>query len=630
MLSKIYKKTSTGVWERSDARDFNYSDGNDVEERLLQQLKSTSDLSTASDELQRLMIDWPSEYHLSPLRLNLLSSFNFTNCSTILEVGSGCGAITRQLGETCPDSEILSLDGSRRRAEITVARCRDLENVQVCCDSFADFESQNHFDLVTMIGVLEYSPAFFDSKNPVVAALEHARSMLSTNGVMVLAIENQLGLKYFNGCSEDHNGQMFWGINDQYLPDTVKTFGKIELQCLVKEAGFENVEFVYPFPDYKLPQLLLREGAFNNKAFNPGIMAGQYPSRDYICNGTKLFRESSVWNVLDRNDMLMNFSNSFLLFAFNGKGSIEDLTEPWLAKTYTSRRKKRYHIETTFLESDDKIVVQKQLSYDELVSESKDSLVRHHIDGSVYVEGTLYSSLLYEAISVDNPFEGFVNYLIPWFDYLCSRSKPFIATENEIGEVVSGDLLDCTPANLIWNQQKELCLIDQEWEYTKPLEVGFLLFRGIYRELLSNIEILEQSNMFAGETCFDVVKKVYSNFKLPFDNVIFQRYVVWESGFQMAVGCSVENQEELQHNIKKFFQEIREHKFNADYILKCDVDGISHELANARKQIEQLTQDLAQKNEYITHYSQSRSWRLTAPLRSCGQWIKRIVSSCVR
>ncbi|MCK5686461.1 class I SAM-dependent methyltransferase, partial [bacterium] len=357
MLSKLYKRTSTGVWERPDAGSFDYSDGKYFEERLLRQLRSADDLSIASDELQRMMIDWPSEYHLSPLRLNLLSPFNFTNVSTILEVGSGCGAITRQLGETCPDSKILALEGSRRRAEITRTRCRDLENVQVCCDSFADFNSQKSLDLITMIGVLEYSPSFFNSSNPVVEALKHARSMLDTNGAMIIAIENQLGLKYFNGCSEDHNGKIFGGINDQYLPDTVKTFGKNELQSLVEEAGFENVEFIYPFPDYKLPQLMLREEAFKNNTFNAGIMAGQYPSRDYICSGTKLFRETSVWNVLDRNDMLPNFSNSFLLFAFNGKGSIEDLTEPWLAKTYTSRRKKRYHIETTFLESDDKIVV---------------------------------------------------------------------------------------------------------------------------------------------------------------------------------------------------------------------------------------------------------------------------------
>lgn len=630
MLPKLYQQDSTGVWRRPEENTFDYTDGDEVEERLLRVLKRATDLSLASDELQQMMIDWPSEYHLSPLRANLLSPFDFKRFPKILEIGSGCGAITRQLGETCPDSEILSLEGSRRRAEITRARCRELTNVEVCCDSFANFQNQNRFDLITMIGVLEYSPSFFDSVNPVVEAMRHARNMLSEDGVMVIAIENQLGLKYFNGCSEDHTGKIFWGINDSYLPDTIRTFGKAELQKLIQEAGYDNVEFLYPFPDYKLPQLLLREESLNDNVFRAGIMAGQYPSRDYICDGMKLFNESSTWKVLERNGMLSNFSNSFLVFAFNGEGRVEELTGQWLAKTFSSRRKKKYHIETTFLRSTEGLMVRKHHSYNVVVKSSEVPLVKHHIDDSPYVEGTLYSERLRESISVEKPIDGFINYLTPWFDYLSKRTKIFYTSRGEEQTVVPVTLLDCTPANLIWKDQRELCLIDQEWECIQPLEVDFLLFRGIYRELQSHIEMLEQNNLFNDKTCFDVVEEVFANFDMRFDDETFSRYVTQEIDFQMFVGCWSENRDGMQHIMESFFKKRRKQKRTSDETLQCDLDGVLWQLADARKQIEQLHNDLAQKNECISHYNKSWSWRITAPLRSGGRWVKRIVSPCAK
>lgn len=630
MLPKFYQQDSTGVWRRSEESNFDYTDGKEVEERLLRLLKSAKDLSLASDELQRMMIDWPSEYHLTPLRANLLSSFDLKRFPKILEIGSGCGAITRQLGEKCPDSEILSLDGSRRRAEITRARCRGLKNVEVCCDSFANFQSQDCFDLITMIGVLEYSPSFFDSVNPVVEAMGHARNMLSEDGVMVIAIENQLGLKYFNGCSEDHSGKIFWGVNDRYLPNTIRTFGKAELQRLIKEAGFDRVEFLYPFPDYKLPQLLLREESLNDSAFRAGIIAGQYPSRDYICDGRKLFDESNAWKVLERNGMLADLSNSFLVFAFNGKGRVEDLTGQWLAKTFSSRRKKKYHIETTFFRSTRGMVARKRPSYNVAEESSDEPPVKHHIDDSPYVGGTLYSERLGEAISVEKPIDGFINYLTPWFDYLSKQIKNSYTSKDEEQKVVPRTLLDCTPANLIWNEQHELCLIDQEWECIQPLEIGFLLFRGIYRELQSHIEILEQSNLFNGKTCFDVIEEIFSHFDMQFDDETFLRYVTQEINFQMFVGCWSETRDEIQHIMESFFRKRREQRRTSGEALQCDLDGVLWELADAGKHIEQLRSDLAQKTECINHYSKSWSWRITAPLRFGGRLVKRIVFPCAK
>ena len=201
-----YKLDEHRILVPEERKEFAYSDGDEVEERLLNQLKTTRDLKLASDELLKLIQDWPSEYHFSPADQSPQFS-EIRNFQNVLEVGSGCGAITRLLGEK--GNAVFALEGSYRRAQITRERCRDLENVYVINESFDHFSSDRKFDLITLIGVLEYAPSFFKGMDPVKMLLEKAKELLKENGVMVVAIENQLGLKYFNACTEDHAGELF-------------------------------------------------------------------------------------------------------------------------------------------------------------------------------------------------------------------------------------------------------------------------------------------------------------------------------------------------------------------------------------------------------------------------------------
>lgn len=58
---------------RSDRMsEFSYSDGLEVEQRLLDAVTNAADRSTFSPELAKHIQDWPSEYHLSRRRHCLL------------------------------------------------------------------------------------------------------------------------------------------------------------------------------------------------------------------------------------------------------------------------------------------------------------------------------------------------------------------------------------------------------------------------------------------------------------------------------------------------------------------------------------------------------------------------------
>ena len=72
------------------------------------------------------------------------------------------------------------------------------------------------FDVVTLIGVLEYShlyhPLHTEPRAAALANLRRAAQALGEHGALVLAIENRMGLKYLNGAREDHSGRDFEGI----------------------------------------------------------------------------------------------------------------------------------------------------------------------------------------------------------------------------------------------------------------------------------------------------------------------------------------------------------------------------------------------------------------------------------
>jgi SAM-dependent methyltransferase len=278
------------VWERPGFEGLPYSDGEARETQLLAVLKASRDVSTASAELRTHITDWASEYHFSPARHNLLRAFSFGERDRVLELGCGCGAITRFLGES--GAAVLAVEGSRRRAEIAAERCRDLANVRVACDNLASFETAERFDVVTLIGVLEYSRRFIEAADPVLEALQRARAWLADGGVLILAIENRLGLKYFAGCAEDHLDRPYSGIEDLYGPHTAVTFGKNELANLLSKAGFRVQDWYYPFPDYKVPSIVVAEGAMADPGFDVPALLFRARSRDYRGNRLRLFDES--------------------------------------------------------------------------------------------------------------------------------------------------------------------------------------------------------------------------------------------------------------------------------------------------------------------------------------------------
>jgi len=223
-----FTRNADGVFHAAGADlDFAYSDGENIEATLYQILRDAKDLSSASAELQAQIIDWPTEYHLSQTRANLLRPLNLSGVTRVLELGCGCGSISRYLGEI-DGVQVDSVEGSAKRAALAALRCRDLENVRVSVANFNDVEiPSDYYDLVLFVGVTEYAGRFSERATDQQALqdlLALARKATSKSGVTLIAIENRLGLKYMLGANEDHYGFFqttkfppFWRVMRQNL-----------------------------------------------------------------------------------------------------------------------------------------------------------------------------------------------------------------------------------------------------------------------------------------------------------------------------------------------------------------------------------------------------------------------------
>jgi hypothetical protein len=135
---------------------------------------------------------------------------------------------------------------------------------------------------------------------------------------VIIAIENQFGLKYFNGLSEDHVGRPFAGL-EGYLdqPAGVRTFGRQELVERLRRH-FLSVELYYPFPDYKIPRCVLDHEFLASG--DCGEIVSQMESRSYARFEPGSWNEGLVSLELARNRQLPFFANSFLAVASDGGG----------------------------------------------------------------------------------------------------------------------------------------------------------------------------------------------------------------------------------------------------------------------------------------------------------------------
>jgi ubiquinone/menaquinone biosynthesis C-methylase UbiE len=291
-----------------------YSDG-PIEDCLLDLFRQTDPqaVEAAIQDILHGSPSWPERVHLSPQRHHLLGWFPFEPHGRLLEVGAGCGALTGLFATRV--AQVDALDTSAKRASILAHRHRAATNVRVLVGDIEHLPEAASYDYVALIGVLEYAGTYARhagdnlARDPYVRLLAQARRLLNDQGVLLLAIENQVGLKYLAGYYEDHYGKPLIGIEDYLADQGVRTFGRSELAAMLKQAGFGVERWYYPFPDYKLPSTIYSDDQLPGSIEHVSTL---YPTLDYSSPNDNYFAEARLARVLQRNGLTSMFANSFL------------------------------------------------------------------------------------------------------------------------------------------------------------------------------------------------------------------------------------------------------------------------------------------------------------------------------
>jgi precorrin-6B methylase 2 len=456
------------VWRLKKHSEFGYSDGAASEKYLREVFCNTKDLSTRSTELESYIKDWPSEYHLSTKRAQLMSGFSFDRSLRVLEVGCGCGAISRYLGENFV--QVISVEGNINRARLARQRTRDLDSVSVICAPFQEIQFSQKFDIIFCIGVFEYSAAFIGGDDPYDTTMRIFSDMLTPDGMIVVAIENQFGLKYFSSAREDHLGVMFEGIEGYHRnPGVARTFGKSELEMRLKKY-FSQVEFYYPYPDYKIPDCV-----FSNEFLasgRAGELVSQMRSRDYSGFANVLWDEAATALELNRNRMLDFFANSFLVLA--GRNVIRGVEFDQLGILFSSGRKPAYNMRARIVKGPaGEIRIEKRRVHGHVADESA-PLKLVETESPWFDTGSVLTLVTLRAHSRKNSIAEIFEPCRKWVKLLIGESE------------LQGGVrwIDGAHIDSIWGNTyiigDECRVIDREWVWNEKVRINVVIIRAIY------------------------------------------------------------------------------------------------------------------------------------------------------
>ncbi len=281
-----------------------YSDGW-IEDRILELAENYP-----PEEYNRVIAqeqDWAVMYHLAHERENILSWYPFETGAKVLEIGSGCGAVT---GAAAAGADsVTCIDLSLKRSTINGLRNQCRDSVRICVGNFQDIEKglEHDFDYATLIGVFEYGRGYIGGEKPYHGFLRTIMNHLKPGGRLLIAIENKFGLKYWAGCREDHVGTFFEGLEGYQNTEGVRTFTRPELVEMLEECGYRNYRFYYPYPDYKFPTVIYSDEYLPR----PGELDKN------ICNFDRdrlvLMDEGKVFDQILKDGLFPLYANSFFL-----------------------------------------------------------------------------------------------------------------------------------------------------------------------------------------------------------------------------------------------------------------------------------------------------------------------------
>jgi len=477
-----------GVDARSGVRliggEVDYVDGS--EDPILEVLEGADDRSTASDELARHIRDWPSRYHLSRQRANMVRPLTFGPGVRVLDVGAGTGAIARHVAETGAD--VVALEGTLARARAAAARCDGLTNVEVVCGPVEAFDDPDGFDVVLCVGVLEYAGE---------GLLDILRTLTRPDGVTVVAIENQLGLKYLLGYGEDHLGEPWAGVEGyRGAPGAPgpRTWSRRRLGGLLAQAGFPAQRWLFPFPDYKLPSVVVDESAYaevDAPDFVDQIV--RWPCSPLASEPSRVCDDRLAHRIFLEAGMGPEVANSFIVVAGHDAAAIDRRVDPdvaawffgserlrmWLgSKTFPSRGSGSSPVDATPEVTSAALVPGDRLLQRDWLSQHREARQPRILGRTV--EQDALAALEHGSAAVAAVLQGWRTHLRALEADVAGDAPDHPFAGPSTRRLLPADHLDVDLANFVAGAAEALTYVDREWRAEGGVDADLVCLRALW------------------------------------------------------------------------------------------------------------------------------------------------------
>ena len=453
--------------------------------------------------------DWDITDALSPIRLNCIEWIPFGSNDRVLEIGSVYGNTTEFLAGRV--GEIHCLEASMEKSRLTASRISDHSNAAVLLGYIDDLaeKREEKYDYIVLVGTFSHIGEYFsdvydNEKNLQLKALEMLASMLSDKGRIVIAEDNRLGLKYWSGNKLNTSDDFFAVLNGDFSSSGV-LLTKKELNELFERAGFKNVRYFYPYPDYKYTSAVYSDsylpkvGELNNDTYN----------WEPVCSD--LFSESKVFDSIINEGLFDRFSNSYVVLLSKEKGSLNDINTVYVK--YSNDRSANYKIKTEIKENEkkektvyklptnkfsDAHLKKMPLEYSKFSSmQDKKRVFLNRCANEEkgisceFVDGVALSDIA-ESCLENNDLNGFEKIFDELFDELSDGVNGYFSVTIPFKRVfgnaaLPNDLIkakysnaDFILQNILVTDDKKWIVIDYEWTFDFDIPMLYVLWRSIF------------------------------------------------------------------------------------------------------------------------------------------------------
>ena len=643
-----------------------YSDGTETEAKLLDIARKYPEDSSEdyiADNSQYLVNNT-----FSSVRKNLLNWYPFKEGSDILEIGAGAGALT---GFLCDKAKsVVSIEMSEARANIIRTRYPDRKNLTVISESIQNWKTEKKFDYIVFVGVLEYAAVFSDAVNPFVEFLSSVNSHLKQDGILLFAIENRFGLKYWLGASEDHLQKPFIGIDGYKEKKTAQTFSKETLKKICFDSGLKNTRFYSVYPDYKFPEIICADGytlsAENLRKIN----------FTYSKNSILYADERDLYREIIENNVSTFFANSFLVEA--SQSLLSDVYPVFVAGK--SEVKKEYRV-CTVIYSDGKVM---KIPVHKLATQHIQNIMSNtlalkkrglHLIDIQENEGKLYSSFYKGKSAQDyfisllekNDFESICLFLANYKQELQKSSEPSedgnilyelegVYKNVDFGLILKNGYIDLTFYNAFY-ENGSFIFYDQEWRFDN-VPMLFILYYAIkssytranvatripLKSLYDFLNITEvQQTVFEKLENYIWQKILYRTGDIYGEDGYCNRYtdnLTMEFNYKKLssevankdahIKQLIESGRKLNGDVANKDAHIKqliesERKLNGDVANKtAHIEQLLESERRLNAQIHDLDSEIRKRDSEIRALKNSLSWRVTKPLRFAKKVVRKV------